>query len=256
MKMHQVMFGTKAENIFVYGTTIHKLLKELFPERMIDEDMDVIAVLRNMVDDKNRELLSNRYSDIILVFDFDMHDPRFDMDLLMLATRFFDNSTVRGKLYLNYPMMESYKHLKSEFDEDYLKRTVSVDCGSSYKGLVDQECCDSLKYPEKYTVSIFRRLSFYNLRKTNYILSGSDRVPSEEEYLGWTSDSILEKQMKLIDSSHEMYVLNTLMLYPVDYNLSMFIGFSSDVITGEEVLGRCIGMASRRFGCSMGRKIE
>ena len=44
--------------------------------------------------------------------------------------------------------------------------------------------------------------------------------------------------MKLIDSSHEMYVLNTLMLYPVDYNMSMFIGSSSDVITGEEVLGR------------------
>jgi len=46
-----------------------------------------------------------------------------------------------GKLYLNYPMIESYQHLKSLPDEEYINRKISVSLqpGSKYKELVRNE---------------------------------------------------------------------------------------------------------------------
>ncbi len=45
----------------------------------------------------------------------------------------FDESTDRGKLYLNYPMLESYKDLKSVPDPRFLERTVGIQEIASYK---------------------------------------------------------------------------------------------------------------------------
>lgn len=46
-----------------------------------------------------------------------------------------------GKLYLNYPMIESYLHLKSIPDEEYINRKipVSLQPGDKYKGMVKSE---------------------------------------------------------------------------------------------------------------------
>ena len=53
----------------------------------------------------------------------------------------FADSTDMGKLYLNYPMIESYLHLKSIPDEEYMNRKISVSLqpGDKYKGLVKSE---------------------------------------------------------------------------------------------------------------------
>ena len=53
----------------------------------------------------------------------------------------FADSTDMGKLYLNYPMIESYLHLKSIPDEEYINRKilVSLQPGDKYKSLVRAE---------------------------------------------------------------------------------------------------------------------
>lgn len=45
-----------------------------------------------------------------------------------------------GILYINYPMIEAYRHICSIPDEDYLERNVSVKCqpGREYKQLVEE----------------------------------------------------------------------------------------------------------------------
>lgn len=55
--------------------------------------------------------------------------------------RCFEDSTDMGKLYLNYPMIESYLHLKSIPDEEYINRKipVSLQPGDKYKGMVKSE---------------------------------------------------------------------------------------------------------------------
>ena len=53
----------------------------------------------------------------------------------------FADLTDMGKLYLNYPMIESYLHLKSIPDEEYINRKipVSLQPGDKYKSLVRSE---------------------------------------------------------------------------------------------------------------------
>ena len=53
----------------------------------------------------------------------------------------FADLTDMGKLYLNYPMIESYLHLKSIPDEEYINRKipVSLQPGDKYKGVVKSE---------------------------------------------------------------------------------------------------------------------
>ena len=54
---------------------------------------------------------------------------------------FFIDAADMGKLYINYPMIESYQHLQSLPDNDYAERKipVSLQPGRKYKALVKNE---------------------------------------------------------------------------------------------------------------------
>jgi len=67
------------------------------------------------------------YSDILLIFDFDPHDPQFSDYKISEMINFFVESSDMGKLYLNYPMVEAFYHMKSIPDEEYNSYTVSMD---------------------------------------------------------------------------------------------------------------------------------
>ena len=53
----------------------------------------------------------------------------------------FSDATDMGKLYINYPMIESYQHLRTIPDSDFAERKipVSLQPGSKYKELVGKE---------------------------------------------------------------------------------------------------------------------
>ena len=74
-------------------------------------EVDIQLILKEMEsDEETRKMLSSDFSDIILAFDFDPHHdhPRFDTVMKMLE--FYVDSTDMGKLYINYPMMQPFKH--------------------------------------------------------------------------------------------------------------------------------------------------
>ena len=52
---------------------------------------------------------------------------------------FFKDSTDMEKLYLNYPLIESYLHLKSIPDEEYIHRKIPVSIQSENKYIVKSE---------------------------------------------------------------------------------------------------------------------
>ena len=83
----------------------------------------------------------NDFTNIVLVFDYERHDPAFSEEKILEMQHCFEDSTDMGKLYLNYPMIESYLHLKSVPDEEYINRKipVSLQPGDRYKGMVKSE---------------------------------------------------------------------------------------------------------------------
>lgn len=71
-------------------------------------------------------------------FDYERHDPNFTETKIMSMQQTFTDSTDMGMLYINYPMIESYQHMKNLPDSDYINRTVSasINAGAIYKNTV------------------------------------------------------------------------------------------------------------------------
>ena len=132
-------------DVWIYGTNIYKLYEDIVKEYGNDWAKDEMDVDLPFVISKKEHLETiyyrNDFTNIILVFDYERHDPAFSEEKILEMQHCFADSTDMGKLYLNYPMIESYLHLKSIPDEEYINRKipVSLQPGDKYKGLVKSE---------------------------------------------------------------------------------------------------------------------
>ena len=129
-----------------YRTNVHVLLNEL--NKCADETKEGIDALSpgeiellpflisREHDKKKRDQLSGKYTDIILVFDYEPQDPNFDSKGLAHMLSLFPESTDNGKLYINYPMLESYRDMQEPPDVDFLTRTMLTNECNQYKKLV------------------------------------------------------------------------------------------------------------------------
>lgn len=207
---------------YAYSTSIHTLSKLLFDENgEIDEFLDIKNVLKeNEKNEYKREKLSNRYSDIILVFDFDPHSDNPQFEKIKKMMLFFNDSTDNGKLYINYPMMQSYKHIKNYFDEDFKNRIIEVSKCSEYKQFVDEESI--LKDLKKYNYPIIMKIIGFNLKKANYLLNSKYEIPSYDEFNKIDLNKIYDIQCKLKDKNI-VSILNTFVFNIVEYNPSIIL---------------------------------
>ena len=84
------------------------------------------------------------FSQIFLFFDYDFQN-RIGVDrvndILEEMLDYFDDETENGKLYVNYPMIESLKHTKEMPDEKYYRYMVSrsVCAKHKFKGIAEAE---------------------------------------------------------------------------------------------------------------------
>lgn len=218
-RMYSILTGTKPENIYVYGATVHQLLRKIAVDGRIDDDLDIVSVLMEDASDSEMEVLDRKFSDVYLIFDMDPQDSVYDESLLSEAVRFFDDSTGNGRLYLNYPMMQSYRHLAEPYDEGYLHRTVTIgQIRDGYKALVDKECHPLLKDLGKYDRETFLMIVLMNLRKADLVMGGEGVNPDPEAYLGWDLSEVLDAQRQLLSEKGIVYVLNTSVFNVVDFD--------------------------------------
>ena len=215
-KLIGTFFEVRPENVFSYGTNIHALLESACGEDGIDGDVDLVQLLMERAGDEDRAMLRQRFTDVFLVFDLDPQDPRYDPDRIDAALRHFDDSTDNGKLYINYPMLESYRHMSFVGDPSYMDRTVMAEDIRRYKRIVGEQGCQELKDLGRITREQFTTVIMMNLEKANRILGGTG-VPSAAEYLGWGGSDIFAVQRRMLESEGKLYVLNTSLFNPVDF---------------------------------------
>lgn len=137
--------GIDMDNVWIYGTNIYMLYEDIVKEYGADWAEEGLDIDLPFVVSKKHAPNNLRYKDdftnVILVFDYERHDPNFSKTKIMQMQKVFSDATDMGKLYINYPMIESYQHLKEIPDCDYAERKipVSLQPGSRYKELVGQE---------------------------------------------------------------------------------------------------------------------
>lgn len=197
-----------------YNTNIYTLYKQMFSEHD-PAAFDLLQVLKEREPNiEKKQIFDQAFSDIILVFDLDPQDPDFSPEKIQEMVDYFKESSDMGKLYLNYPMVESFYHMKSIPDPDYRTYMVALDDlrDRKYKTLVGQITHDQRKFAatkEKCNTVILQ-----NIEKSRRMTISQD---SETLYPPEQAD-ILTVQLESLAKSSLVHVLCTCPFYIVDYN--------------------------------------
>ena len=209
--------------VYSYTTTIHTLARKLFTKSgEIDEDLDIKGVLKEEEKDLlKRRILEKSYTDIILVFDFEPHCDSPEFEKIKKMLEYFTDSSNMGKLYINYPMMQSYRHLKKMPDNDFMNRKIAREDASKYKDIVNKESC--YKNLGKYNYPVFMGIIGHHIMKANYILNKKYELMNRDEFINLDYIKIYDIEWKSNRKDGVVDVLNTFVFFIVEYNSTRMI---------------------------------
>ena len=132
-----------ADDIWIYGTNIYMLYDDIVREygaKWEEDDIDLPFVISKK---KGFSVLRYKedFTNIILAFDYERHDTNFSEEKIMKMQQCFADAADMGKLYINYPMIESYQHICALPDKEFPERKipVSLQPGREYKALVRRQ---------------------------------------------------------------------------------------------------------------------
>ena len=179
-----------------------------------------------------RALLSQNFAYTYLIFDFDPHHTEeYEKDVPLetivanniekvreMAEYFVDETDPTiGKLYINYPMMESFKDCDSFEDDEYSTRAVSLSDIKDYKTIVGSRRMAN-KRIDRYSKNDFTMLTRQNVKKLGKIC---DVVVDPMDYQTYVLESIqsnvLQREIEFVSSLRKIAVLNTSVFFALDY---------------------------------------
>lgn len=213
--------------IFVFQTNIYCLYDVMENQTDGDwEQMDFPLVLRSHAEsEKDKEMLTQHFSEIILVFDYDPQHSTYSYEKIERMYEYFSDASDRGKLFINYPMVEAAYHFK-DFPNDvtYKERVVSKKQleNHEYKSIVDADSKEIHKLLDYSNTGVINNSIVMNLKKALYIYAGVYRNVDKKTYLLIDFRKILKKQAELYEKEGYIYVMFTVIFYFMDYNERLF----------------------------------
>jgi len=219
-----VMRTYKDYKVFSYSANIYRMLEGMFINREIDEDLDFLEYLRSCRGQTDPDkVLDMEFSDIFLFFDMDPQDQKYDPEKLRKAVLYFNDSTENGKLYINYPMMESFRHISNPEDLSFLDVMVQRDQIPRYKERVAREGTPELSDISKVSESMMLRVITLNLLKATLMITGKPEMPTADLFREEiTQSNILSEELRSLSGNDELFVLNTCVFNTIDYNSQRF----------------------------------
>lgn len=215
MKLKAHIFNVKA-NIYMLYT---KMKKDSFQLNISDALLEMKGV-----DEDDKEMLRAEapFTYTYLFFDLDpQHNDNpaeHNMDVVSDMLKHFNNETddTVGKLYINYPMIESlWDYDKKDIDE-FATRAISMSQVKWYKQIVGSR--GSACNISKYDISRYSNLALLNIKKANRIVRGFWEKPDYSIYVSeLTQDAIAGAEIEAVVSENIIYVLSSMPLFIVDY---------------------------------------
>lgn len=206
--------------IVSYCTNIYTLYHEMF-ENNDPEEIDLLQLLKSRESNPyTKNLLDVAYSDILLIFDLDPQDALFSPEKIEQMSKYFVESSDMGKLYINYPMVESFYHMVDIPDPNYNFYFATLDelLAGEYKARVNRENRNhdyrkfAIDKEECNTVII------QNLDKARQLT----RCAEQPDCLPFQIN-ILAAQLSTIHSARQIAVLNTSAFFIPDYNPKLLL---------------------------------
>ena len=191
------------DDVWIYGTNIYMLYEDIikeYGEEWADEEDDIdLPFVISKKQNPNHLCYKEDFTNIILVFDYERQDTNFSETRIMNMQKCFNDPADMGKLYINYPMIESYQHLKELPDSNYSERKipVSMQPGKEYKELVRRESVISriVEFPHRIE----------DLMKAHYgIANAEKRKECWNAALNISDEAVFDTSMQNILSDVEM----------------------------------------------------
>lgn len=203
--------------VYSYGTNIHELYERMFKDDDSDS-LSLMGVLKERATLGDKHLFDVDYSDVLLVFDYDPHDNRFDPDGLVKMLDYFNDSTDEGRLYINYPMVEACKDFRSSRDLTFMDRKVDIEEIPNYKSVVGN-LSRYQSYERDFTLPDLNYLVALTAAKACRVANPSANVLMTAEAFGTLDHGeVLCEQNKLLENRGEVWVLGTCLLFPAEYS--------------------------------------
>ena len=252
----RLFFPSKSETFLcTYNSNIYSLYTKLKSHDALKEmlEVDTVSVLKEILLEKGDETLKDiredEVSEIYLFFDYDFQENSRTLEennsRLSELLGYFTDETGRGKLYINYPMVESLRYTKELPDNNYWQYTVTrqrcqeenfkhqVHEFSFYKSnleylvLTIKPADDDAKIQQKADTAKtnWLHLVTMNTSKANYICNDKNELPDEVNNQQDIFDSQLSKYVNTEEC--KVAILNAFPLFLFDY-------FGRKIVSGKE----------------------
>lgn len=233
--LERLYFPRDNDNIVCsFENNIYALYNEMLA---LDGDGDIVSVLKGKLAERGDKTLegkrSSDFSEIYLFFDYDFQNPQLSVDEINKRVgemlEMFDEETESGKLYINYPMIESIRYVKELPDNHYLEYSVSREECLDFKRLAGEfSCYDSFDFilfrdGEKPSHEKFMKVSDnwqilkeMNVKKANWLITGFASMPITKSAINQVF--IFEAQRaKYVERSGSVSILNSFPIFIYEY---------------------------------------
>ena len=252
----RLFFPEKSETfVCTYNSNIYSLYTKLKNHDALNGklEVDTVSVFKEILTEKGdntlKDIREDEVSEIYLFFDYDFQEKSRTLEennkRLSEMLEYFTDETSNGKLYINYPMVESLRYTKELPDNDYWHYTVSrqkcqednfkhqVHEFSFYKSnleylvLTIKPADDETKIQQKADTAKtnWLHLVTMNTSKANYICNDKNELPEGVN----SQKEIYDNQLtKYVDTEEcKVSILNAFPIFLFDY-------FGKKIVSGRE----------------------
>ena len=200
------LFGLDLHISILFGSNIYKLYRTIENDQIIGTAaLNTFELMKTACDitfeDHNRKIFDNYTSSdfafIYLFFDFDPWAITTNAPLAVIKDmlKLFNNPTEQGKLFINYPTIESFNHITQDFQYSYYK---FIKGGDSFKKVAGVYLAEKARYSDirKITYENLLQLIERHLQKANFVCNNKHETPDDESDIS---------QIKLCDIQYNFY---------------------------------------------------
>ncbi|CAA6800211.1 MAG: Unknown protein [uncultured Campylobacterales bacterium] len=195
--------------VISYGTVIYKLYKDFFIDDELDDDLDLVTLLKPK-NDKKEIINVEEVSEVYLFFDYDGHASNADDDKLLKMLNLFNDETDKGKLFVSYPMVEALRNIKTN---DNFSQTIAIS-EQKYKKEYSKNCDEKFLHFNDYTKKIWLELIMQHSKKANFIVNGEFQFPDKQIK---QFEIFNQQKIKYIETFNKVSVLSGFPMFLLAY---------------------------------------
>lgn len=221
-----------------FGNNIYNLYRQM---TATDFSEDIVAILMEKYRGTGTSLFAaiekrSDISEVYLFFDYDVHNQNGEKTLtisdlnnqLQKMLDYFTDETENGKLYINYPMIESIRYTKELPDSNYCSYKIPIEACNRFKELASEfsfyknldfisfrtgKGTDSLTIPSEMRVKEIRE-NWHHLVRQN----SEKGLCMVAENASLSQRNIFEAQLSgFVNQDNSIAVLNALPLFLKEY---------------------------------------